>query len=135
MKIFRIISCYALSLLVLFSSSYVVVGIHVCRDRVQEISLFSKTNGCAMEQQTPPCHRELAKACCENKVIIHDGQSYNAPAAKLSLADAPFVQLAQPSVFVSVIVPSTGFFTPQHFNYDPPLPEADRTVSYRVFII
>jgi hypothetical protein len=135
MKLIRQIECFAFAIMVLFSSSYVMVGVHICGDQIQNIALFSKAERCAMEKQMPPCHHHESKPCCEDRSIVHDSQSFNTSGHQIAVAPVPSLDLVQPSVFISEVIPSFGISSQKYFNYDPPLLPGDLTVSLQVFLI
>ena len=61
MKLTRQIMCFAFASMVLFSSSYLMVGMHVCSGDVRHVALFSKADGCAVEKRMFPCNRHESK--------------------------------------------------------------------------
>ncbi len=134
MKLASQIMCFTFASLVLFSGSYVVMEFHICTGSVQNVSLFTKAKGCRMEH-LPPCHRQESKPCCEDKTIVHEGQSYNSSIVKVDLPVVSFVDVINPPVLVSEIIPTVDFSTPEYVDYDPPLRTPDLTVSLHTFLI
>jgi hypothetical protein len=135
MKQYRPILSLAFAILVLFSSSNVMVGLHICSGRVQNFALFSKADGCAMEKLMPPCHKQESKPCCQDETIIHDSADFSAPAADISISPLLAVDMELPLVLISEVIPSAPTSTAGLYNYDPPLRSADLTVSFQVFLI
>ncbi|MBS1558707.1 MAG: hypothetical protein JST69_08245 [Bacteroidetes bacterium] len=134
MKFLRQIICFAFASITLFSSSYLMVGLHVCSGAVQHVTLFSKAEACAMEIKTPPCHHE-SKPCCESETLIHEGQTYPASIIKADVPVASFVYVVQPLVFISEIIPSADQALLMYADYDPPQPTPDLTLSLHTFLI
>ena len=122
-------------MLVLFSSSSFIVGIHLCMGHVQDIALFTNADDCGMEVSIPACHRPQSKPCCENEAIIHTGDDFKATVNGVVLPQVPVVDLELPHVLLSEIIPSVQLSPGQYYNYDPPLRQADLTVSLQVFLI
>jgi len=135
MKHFRSISSVVFAMLVLFSSSSFVIGIHLCAGHVQDIAIFTHAEDCGMAAAIPVCHRSGAKPCCENEAIVHQGDDFKASANGVMLPDVQAIDLELPHVLLSEIIPSLQLTTAQFYNYDPPLPQTDRTVSLQVFLI
>ncbi len=135
MKIFRPIGFIAFAFLVLFSGSDLMVGIHLCSGQIQNIALFKKASGCEKEKKLPPCHRQESVPCCQDETIIHDSQDFKGNVTQLSIDAAPIVDITQPAILLSEIIPSIAIFPPQYFNYHPPLPPGDLTVALHVFLI
>jgi hypothetical protein len=134
MKLFRSISSIALALLVLLSSTSFMVGMHFCGGHVQDVALFTKAKPCMMEMKTPPCHKQ-AEPCCADETIVHKGQEFKASAAQPHLLTPTPIDIEQPSVLISVIIPSITISQTEYFNYDPPLRTQDLTVEHHVFLI
>lgn len=135
MRLIRQITCFVFASMVLFSSSYLMVGLHICSGSVQHMALFSKAEGCEMEKKMPPCHRHESKPCCEDTTITHEGQTYNISTHKIVIPFAPLVDTIQPAVLISEVIPSIVFSTPNYADYSPPLPTQDLNVSLSTFLI
>jgi hypothetical protein len=134
MKFIKQIVCFFFAALVLFSSSYLMIGFHMCGDHVQNVALFSKADGCAMEKKMPPCHSLESKPCCEDKTFSHDIQNYNASFSKMGIAPT-FVYLVQSVVVpISEIIPSTCSHN-KSFDYHSLIRARDITVTHQVFRI
>ena len=73
MNVLRSISSILLAFLVLLASSSFYVGVHVCGDTVKAVAFLQEADGCG-HQTLPPCHRKMMEGCCENDVVIHEGQ-------------------------------------------------------------
>ena len=136
MKQFRSILSALFAIMVLFSISSFMVGIHLCSGRVQDVALFTHAADCGMEKQTmPPCHRPASKPCCENEVIVHDGDDFKASVKGVMLPLVSAIDLELPHVLLAEIIPSIQLTPSEFYNYDPPLRKSDLTVSLQVFII
>ena len=135
MKALRTISTIFLCLLVLFSSSSFMVGIHLCSGNIQDIALFSKAKSCVNEKELPPCHKQESKPCCEDESVIHDAQDVKGDVSKLQLSPAPGFDIDQPLVLIAEVIPSSSLAQIQYYNYDPPLRWTDITVEHHVFLI
>lgn len=122
-------------LLVFFSSTSFMVGVHLCGGHVQNVALFTKAAVCEMEKQLPPCHKQESKSCCDDEKIVHDGQSFKIAATDISFTSVAAVEMALPHVLIAELIPSSITTGIQHHNYDPPPRAADLTVSLQVFLI
>lgn len=135
MRRFRSILSLVFAVLVLFSSSSFIVGIHLCAGHVQDIALLTHAEDCGMEAAIPVCHKPGSKPCCENEAIVHDGDDFKASVNGVALPQIQTIDLELPHVLLSEIIPSLEVATTQFYNYDPPLRRADLTVSLQVFLI
>ena len=135
MKAFRTIAAILLALLVLVSSTSFMIGMHICMGDVQNIALFSKAEGCEMEQNLPPCHRHLKAPCCEDETVIHEADDIKADIAQIHIDRPSPIDVDHSLVFISEIIPSTPLARIQYYNYDPPLRSWDLTVEHQVFLI
>jgi len=134
MKVIRSISSIILALLVLTASSSFYVGVHVCGGAVKAVAFLEEADGCG-HQSLPPCHQQAMKGCCEDESIVHNGEDFKTYSTQITIAPSPFVDMVQPSVLLAEIVPSAPLSKIQHYNYDPPLREIDRTIDLQVFLI
>ena len=135
MKQFRSILSVAFAFLVLFSSSNLMVSLHLCGGHVQNVALFSKAEVCEMEKQMPPCHRPLANKCCDDETIIHNSENFNAPANDISISPEQAIDIELPSVLISEVIPASSFSRVKFRNYDPPVRATDLNVSLHTFLI
>jgi hypothetical protein len=135
MRTFRKISSLAFVFLVLFASTHFMVGIHFCGGEIQSVALFGKPEGCPMEQNMPPCHRQMSASCCDNETIIHNAEAFKGDIAQISLPGTTSIDITQPPVLVAEIVPVASGTGTHGYNYDPPLRTHDITVALRVFLI
>lgn len=135
MKQYRSILSSAFAILVLFSSSSFMVGIHLCSGHIQNIALFTKAEGCGMEKKMPPCHRQESKPCCEDETIVHDAQDFKGNVSQISIAAPPVLDKVQPAVLIAEIIPSSVCAVKHYANYDPPIRPTDKTVDLQVFLI
>lgn len=135
MKLFRTISSLILAILVLVSSSSFMVGIHYCAGKVQNIALFTKADACEKELIMPPCHRHLKAPCCEDQTVVHKGEDLKASIVHDQLLPPSSIDIEQPLVLISEIIPTAPFSRVKYFNYDPPLPSSDLTIDHQVFLI
>jgi hypothetical protein len=131
---YRAILTVASALLVLFSSSSFMVGMHLCGGHVQNVALFTKAEGCEMEKKMPPCHKQK-EPCCDDETVIHTGEDFNVSKTDISTSPVPLWDATWPPVFVSEIIPSSPISRIQFYKYDPPTRAGDRTVSLQVFLI
>jgi hypothetical protein len=135
MRAFRTIAAIFLALLVLVSSTSFMIGMHICMGDVQNIALFSKAEGCEMEQNLPPCHQHLKAPCCEDETVIHEANDIKADIAHIHIDGPSPIDLDHSLVFISEIIPSAPLSRIQYYNYDPPLRSWDLTVEHQVFLI
>ena len=134
MKFLKTISIFALAFLVLVSSSSFVVGIHWCRGEIFNLSLLSHAEGCGMEKNVPPCHKQMIASCCEDDTILHEGEGFKASLSDINVSASPELEIQLPAILVAEVIPSIPL-SPDYYNYDPPLRSHDLTVSYSVFLI
>ena len=135
MKVFRTISIIALCLLVVFSSSSFMIGIHLCGGNIQDVALFTEAKRCFNEKKLPPCHKKESKPCCEDESVIHEAQDIKGDVSKIQLSPVPVLDIDQPMVVISEVIPTSSFSRTKYYNYDPPLRWADITVKHQVFLI
>ena len=132
MKPFHSILSTAYALLVLFASSNLMVGIHLCGGQIQNVALFGKANGCEKEK-LPPCHRHESIPCCQDETIVHDAQDFNDHVTQINITATQVVDVVQPAVLLDKVISSESIS--RFHNYDPPLRSRDLTVSLHVFLI
>jgi len=136
MKSFRTISAIFFCLLVIFSSTSFMVGIHFCGGKAQDISFFSPADRCMNEKQIPPCHSHQTKRCCEDESIFHEGQELKTDIAKIQFSATWIaIDLAQPSILIAEVIPASRLAKIKFFNYDTPLRSYDLTIEHQVFLI
>lgn len=135
MKPFRAISMIAFCLLVVFSSSSFIIGIHMCSGNIQDIALFTKAQTCANEKKMLPCHKQESKPCCEDESVLHEAQEIKSDVSKVQLSIVPALGIDQPVVLVAEIIPSSSLAKIRFYNYDSPIRWTDITVEYQVFLI
>lgn len=135
MKQYRSILSSAFAILVLFSSTSFVVGLHLCGGQIQNIALFTKAEGCEMEKKMPPCHRQESKPCCQDETIVHDAQDFKSNINQISIAALPVVDRIQPAVLIAEVIPSSIVSIKHYADYDPPIRPTDVTVDFQVFLI
>lgn len=135
MKLFRSILSIAFALLVLFSSSSFTVGIHLCGGQIENIALFTKSDGCEMEKKMPRCHKPQSKPCCEDETIIHSGEDFKVTIADVSISPDSASDMELPHVIISEVIPSARVSRTSIHHYYPPLRAADLTISFQVFLI
>ncbi len=135
MKPYRSILSAAFAVLVLFSSSSFMIGIHLCSGKIQNIALFSEAAGCENEKKLPPCHRQETVPCCQDETVVHDAQDFKSDVTLMSIAGSAAIDVVQPAVILSEIIPSPSISKARYYSYDPPLRSSDLTVSFQVFLI
>lgn len=135
MKQHRSILSFAFAILVLFSSSSFMVGLHICSGEIQNIALFTKADACEMEKRMPPCHSHESKPCCEDESIIHQGEDFQALMTDISVSPMSALDIELAPIVISEVIPSTPFSRTHFHNYDPPIRATDLIVSFQVFLI
>jgi hypothetical protein len=135
MKTIRAISSVLLAFLMLVSSTSFIVGVHVCMGEVQNVALFAKAEGCAMEQQLPPCHKHTQAPCCDDETFIHKGTDVKTSFENISFVTPWAFIVEAPLIVLSEIVPPGDRPIIDIDFYDPPLPSIDRTVILQIFLI
>jgi hypothetical protein len=135
MNVFRTISSIVLALMVLVSSTSFIIGMHICNGAVKDISLFTKADGCEKEKSTPPCHRHMKRACCEDEAVFHEGDDFKASIEHVQIIIPAPIDIEHPTLFISEIIPDAPISRTNFYNYDPPLRSWDLTVEHHVFLI
>ncbi|MEO7694810.1 MAG: hypothetical protein ABIS36_12695 [Chryseolinea sp.] len=134
MKTYRSILFLAFAILVLFSSSNLIVGIHFCAGKVQNVAIFSKADGCDREKKLPPCHRHETPPCCRDVVIVHEGQDFKNVIAEIKFYFPLIACIASHPVVISKSV-FNQTEKEGYTYYDPPGRTLDLTVMHKVFLI
>jgi len=135
LKSLKTILTVTLALLVLVSSTHFVVGFHVCMGELQEIALFSKAEGCAMEKSLPPCHQHSKAPCCEDEVVLHNADAFKADAPSVFFETFVSTESLATLVLLADIIPDRDLQEVHFPDYDPPLPATDRVITHRVLLI
>jgi hypothetical protein len=135
MKLFRTISAILLATLVLVSSTSFMVGFHICMGEVQNVSIFSKADECAMEKNLPPCHRKMQEPCCDDETFVHEGDDFKASVEQIHIAGPALTYIEHSLVVLAEVIPSAPSARVPFHNYDPPLRSCDRTVAHQSFLI
>ena len=135
MKVIRAISAILFALLVLVSSTSFMVGMHICMGEVQHVALFTAAEACEMEKSLPPCHRHMKASCCDDEAVIHNGDDFKASVDQINLVAPAPMDIEQPLVVISEVIPAAPTSRLQYYNYDPPLRSEDLTVEHRVLLI
>jgi hypothetical protein len=135
MKAIRSISAVLLAILVLVSSTSFMVGMHICMGEVQNIALFDKADSCQKEKALPACHKHMKPACCEDEVVYHEGTDFKGSIEHIHIVVPAPIDIEQPLVLISEVIPASPISRIQYYNYDPPLRSCDLTVEHQVFLI
>jgi len=135
MKLFRTISSVFLALLLLVSSTSFAVGMHFCGGEVQKLSFSAAPELCEKQKELPPCHRHAVPDCCDDEMVIHNGDDFSGGAPVFPIAVHASSAAVVPDVILSEVIPSSQAVLAQFAPYDPPLPADDFTVAYCVFLI
>lgn len=135
MKLIRSILSLSFAVLVLFSSSSFVVGIHRCMGSVQSIALFDKAKGCGMEMPVPPCHKPMAEPCCQDETITYHAQYFKGDVTQLTLNAVLGLEVSQLGVVLSEVIPALPLVASALPDYDPPLRSQHGIAALQVFRI
>jgi hypothetical protein len=135
MKAFRAISAFVLAFLVLVSSTSFMVGMHICMGEVQNVALFEHADDCQKMKLLPACHKHLKPSCCQEEVLYHDGTDFKASIEQTQIEGPAPAIIEVPFLMISEIIPASEISRIQYFDYDPPLPSSDLTVTLQVFLI
>lgn len=135
MRSVKSIASIFFAVLVMFSSTSFMVGLHLCSGHVQSLAIFSKAEGCAMEKMLPACKMHAAKPCCEDETIVHQGEDFKIDASSIFHTTLAPIEMMAPPVLVAEVIPSVPNAKRLLYHYDPPLPSTDRTVSFGAFLI
>jgi hypothetical protein len=134
MKVLRIISSVAFTLLVLVSSSSFSVGLHLCGGHVNDVAFLDDADGCGHENM-PPCHRKMMEGCCADETLVHESQGFKADLYAVALAPTLLFPCIQLPVFVADIIPTQPEPQEKFLCYNIPLRSCDRVVAHQVFLI
>jgi hypothetical protein len=135
MKAIRSISAVLLAILVLISSTSFLVGMHICMGEVQNIALFGKADSCQKEKALPACRKHTKPACCKDEVVYHEASAFKGSVEHIHVAAPAPIDIEQPVVLISEIIPASPIAQFKYHNYDPPLRSCDLTVDHQVFLI
>jgi hypothetical protein len=135
MKAIRSISAVLLAILVLVSSTSFMVGMHICMGDLENIALFGKAESCQKEKALPACHKHVKPACCEDEVVYHEASDFKASIEHIHIVAPVPVDLEQPMVLISEVIPASPIAQFEYYNYDPPSRPCDLTVEHQVFLI
>ena len=135
MKVIRSIAAVVLAILVLVSSTSFMVGMHICMGDVQNISLFDQADRCEKQKALPACHQHMKPACCEDELVYHESTDFKGSMEHIHIVAPASMDIEQPSVLISEIIPAAHVARTQYYHYDPPLRSSDLTVDHQVFLI
>jgi hypothetical protein len=135
MKVIRSISAVLLAILVLVSSTSFTFSMHVCMGEVQQISLFGRADDCPKVKALPPCHKHMKPACCDEETVIHESTDFKASVEHIHFAVPSSMDIEQPLVVISEVIPAAPVASMQYYEYSPPLRTCDLTVEHQVFLI
>jgi hypothetical protein len=135
MKAIRSISAILLAILVLVSSTSFMVSMHRCMGEVRSVALFTKAASCEMEQRAPACLLHMKSPCCADETIVHKSDAFKASITHFHVVAPAQIDLEQPLVVISEVIPTAPFSRTHYYNYDPPLRSCDLTVEHQVFLI
>jgi len=133
-KIVRTIFSITLAVLVLFASSSFYFSTHVCGGEVKAVAFLHIADGCG-HTQLPPCHKAMAKSCCEDNVISHEAQDVKKESSLETRVILPSFELTVTPAIFALIVPETRHHSNNYLHYDTPLLGTDRTVVLCSFLI
>ena len=119
----RPILAVLLGLLTLLSASRFSIGTHLCSGKVRTLSFLGTAERCAGESDVPPCHRSMAKSCCEDQLVVHNGDELATPE---SVADYSWT--------VAETVPAAFTPAPNFFRYDAPHPSVHPPPPSRIYL-
>jgi len=135
MKAVRPISAVIFAMMVLVSSTNFIIGMHICSGEVQNIALFGKADGCQKEKALPACHKHMKPACCQDELVYHEGTDFKGSIEHIHIVAFAPLDITQPVVLVSEVIPASLSSRIPFYNYDPPLRSYDLTVEHHVFLI
>ena len=112
----RPILAVLLGLLTLLSASRFNIGTHFCSGKIQHLSFLGNAERCADETNVPPCHRAASKSCCEDHLIVHQGDDLATPESAPDLSWS----IAEVSSFEYIPAPSAPFCAVPESPENPP---------------
>jgi hypothetical protein len=136
MKIVRPILTVLLALLVLMSSTSFLVGMHFCMGEMKSVSIVIPAEKCMQhEKPVPPCHKHMQTDCCQDRVVLHEGDEFKNSFTNFDFTQGADLQVATPLVLISEVVPSQNTALNFSRSYDPPQRSIDHTIALQVFRI
>jgi hypothetical protein len=135
MSALRTIAAVTLACLVLISSTSFIVGLHICMGQVENIALFDHADSCQKEKSLPACHKQMKPACCEDETVFHEATNFKASVERPEIVPPAPIDVEQPLVPISEVIPVAEISRTQYYNYDPPFRSSDLTVFLQVFLI
>jgi hypothetical protein len=135
MKAIRSISAVLLAILVLISSTSFMVGMHICKGELKNMALFGKADSCQKEKALPACHKHMKPECCEDEVVYHEASDFKASIEHTHIVAPAPIDIEQPMILISEVIPASPIAQFKYYNYDPPLRSCDLTVEHQVFLI
>lgn len=131
MKAVRSISAVILAIMVSVSSTSFMVGMHICMGEVQNVALFVKADSCQEEK----AHNHMKSDCCEDELVYHEGTDFKGSIEHIHIVAPAPIDIEQPMILISEVIPASPVSRIQYYNYDPPLRSCDLTLEHRVFLI
>ncbi len=126
-----------MALTVLVSTTSFTVYQHFCGDEITDVAVFKHAEGCGMEAaviEIPESTCHTPKTCCNDRLVLIEGQGQINPAAQALSVDH--------QVFLAAVVYSFDylFFEPSKnvpgiFHHYPPPIVQDITILHQVFRI
>ncbi|MGV3639871.1 MAG: HYC_CC_PP family protein [Adhaeribacter sp.] len=144
MKLYRRIILLTLTLLLLVSSTGISVGLHICGDKVQDLTFFGRQASCPMEekqQQAPPCHQTKdtkpgKQDCCQQhqlSVSPLEEAARHQPQALVKAADLKILAAVQ--VFLQHLLAPATTASPAYALYTSPPIARDIPVLVQSFLL
>jgi hypothetical protein len=73
--------------------------------------------------------------CCADETFLYDGDEFKASVQHIHVTAPAPIDIRQPLVLISELIPSVPIARIPYYNYDPPLRSCDLTVEHQVFLI
>ena len=131
----RNIMALTLAVITLTSSSTFAVGLHFCGDHLNNISFSLTPEPCDMQEDIPPCHRQMKSSCCKDQTIQHDGNEFSVHTLNHEISFDSEAILPKWNFLYEI---ETTFNRSSDFNFSdfqPPLPAIDRNIQFRMLLI
>lgn len=126
-----------MAFVVMLSTTSFTVYQHFCGDEITDVAIFKHAEGCGMEAAAEipesTCHTPK-KSCCNDRVVLMQGQDQVNPAVEALSVDH--------QIFLAAVIYSFDYLffdasnnIPETFHYDPPPITQDITILHQVFRI
>jgi hypothetical protein len=112
---------------------------HSCGGQLQSISFVEEATPCPMEENLPPCHKNMGKQkndCCEDSHLAFEGKDFNYSIKNLNETAAVAAAYVIALPFIMEVVQLNEALTASNYiPYKPPIVERDIPILVQSFLI